>query len=193
MEIKINYKKCNVCGNCTKACTLKAITIINNRIVIDNTKCDLCKSCYDVCSKGVSAVIIVEDIVDINDLIKNKINTHIHNNNTIQEFADKIDKKKYVKDLKANGWGFDVGQFVYKKKFSIEDIKKFNTEIILTASKYGIPLYEVLCSISNDLINIKIIFNMLTSENKAIVKNELADKYKINEKSDTITNELLED
>jgi ferredoxin len=193
MEIKINYKKCTICGNCVKVCQSKAIGIINNKVIVDNTKCDLCKSCIDICKKESSAITILSDVIDINDLIRDKINNHIYNEKSDQLFVEKIDKKKYVNDLKAHGWGFDVGKFVYIKKFSLEDIKKFNIEINLTAKKYNVPIFEVLCSISNDLVNIKTIFNMLNSENKAIVKNELIKKYNINKKPDTITEELFED
>jgi len=193
MEIKINHKKCTACGNCIKVCESKAISIINNRIVVDNMKCEMCKACYGVCKKISSAITIADDVVDINDLIRDKIKNHVHDDSVSQEFIEKIDKKEYIKDLRANGFGFDVEKFIYIKKFSMEDIKKFNTEVVLTASKYGVPLFEVICSISNDLINVKTVFNMLSSENKAIIRNELISKYNTNKKTDTITEELLED
>lgn len=43
-------KECNSCGECTKVCPKKAISLQGNKINIDINKCDLCGACIEKCN-----------------------------------------------------------------------------------------------------------------------------------------------
>jgi len=49
VEIGINRKTCNLCGNCIPACPLHAISLVDGIININRTVCDNCGKCVEVC------------------------------------------------------------------------------------------------------------------------------------------------
>jgi electron transfer flavoprotein alpha subunit len=49
MGIKINYDKCNVCGNCISSCPFGLIDLVDGKIVVKEG-CNLCGACRDACN-----------------------------------------------------------------------------------------------------------------------------------------------
>ncbi len=52
----LNLDKCTSCGLCSKYCPVMAITLHEDKPVIDNNKCIGCLQCYHKCKKGVIAI-----------------------------------------------------------------------------------------------------------------------------------------
>ncbi|WP_288735788.1 4Fe-4S dicluster domain-containing protein [uncultured Parabacteroides sp.] len=47
----IDYKKCNVCGECVDACKVRLLKIVDKRIVITSQiSCSWCGDCADACA-----------------------------------------------------------------------------------------------------------------------------------------------
>jgi len=56
-EIKIDYKKCIVCGKCVESCSMGAIEFFEETIVIaDQRRCSSCFKCEQVCPTGAITV-----------------------------------------------------------------------------------------------------------------------------------------
>jgi len=49
---QINEEKCTGCGACINICPQGAISMANNKAIIDRTKCTECQKCYQVCPEG---------------------------------------------------------------------------------------------------------------------------------------------
>ncbi len=49
MPATVNVETCNGCGECVEACPLDAITLENDKAVIDPDTCSDCGACADVC------------------------------------------------------------------------------------------------------------------------------------------------
>jgi len=49
MTMKINTEKCTGCGACKDACPVAAITIQDNKAVIDWAACMECGACVNAC------------------------------------------------------------------------------------------------------------------------------------------------
>ena len=47
--LNVSQGRCVGCGECVKVCDADAITIINNKAVIDVSKCIECGQCIDAC------------------------------------------------------------------------------------------------------------------------------------------------
>ena len=47
--IKINTETCTSCGGCIDICPATAISMINDKVVIDNDICTECKICVRIC------------------------------------------------------------------------------------------------------------------------------------------------
>ena len=47
--LTVSQGRCVGCGECVKVCDADAITIINNKAVIDVSKCIECAQCIDAC------------------------------------------------------------------------------------------------------------------------------------------------
>jgi hypothetical protein len=116
----------------------------------------------------------IEQEVNINDLIKHKIENHINDD---EKLTNNIDTKQFLLYMKNNG--FNVSNFIYDQKFSYEDILLFNNNIFLASLKFKVPIFELLCKIPDTIIGINGAFNMLDKENKSIVREELSKKYNI--------------
>jgi Fe-S-cluster-containing hydrogenase component 2 len=48
----VNEEKCTGCGLCVNVCPEDAISMVNDKAVIDVNKCSECKGCYHVCPQG---------------------------------------------------------------------------------------------------------------------------------------------
>lgn len=46
----VNTLKCTGCGDCTKVCPTKAITLVNQKAVVDTDKCINCLICVKTCN-----------------------------------------------------------------------------------------------------------------------------------------------
>ena len=47
--IKINTEICTACGGCIDICPATAISMIDDKVVIDNDTCTGCKICVKIC------------------------------------------------------------------------------------------------------------------------------------------------
>jgi len=60
--IKIDPKKCTLCGKCVDVCAKQILKIENNRLIpIDYLECNLCKECVKVCAPEAIHVRHLED------------------------------------------------------------------------------------------------------------------------------------
>jgi ferredoxin len=50
--IRIDEKRCDVCGTCAGVCAADAVTITFDRVDIDHNLCVLCRACISVCPLG---------------------------------------------------------------------------------------------------------------------------------------------
>ena len=48
----IDYEKCQLCGDCLAKCKFKALSIIDDELVLDPMSCDGCGKCLTVCQHG---------------------------------------------------------------------------------------------------------------------------------------------
>ncbi len=48
-NVRVITERCNLCRLCVERCPTKAISVVNDRIVVDSTKCNLCRQCVSVC------------------------------------------------------------------------------------------------------------------------------------------------
>jgi len=67
IEIGINRKKCNLCGNCFSICPVDAISTVNGNVIIDRKKCNKCTKCAEVCHPG--AIQILGRYMSVSDLL----------------------------------------------------------------------------------------------------------------------------
>ncbi|MFH0877701.1 MAG: DUF362 domain-containing protein [Candidatus Omnitrophota bacterium] len=51
-RIRINARRCQVCGLCLKSCPAQAMALESNRVRIDDEKCLRCLCCQEICPKG---------------------------------------------------------------------------------------------------------------------------------------------
>jgi ferredoxin len=49
MPVLVDIEKCTGCGICVPLCSEKAITIIENKAVIEDNSCNECLQCMDEC------------------------------------------------------------------------------------------------------------------------------------------------
>ena len=47
--IRVDEKRCDVCGTCAGVCEVNAILIKRNRVYINHELCVLCRACISVC------------------------------------------------------------------------------------------------------------------------------------------------
>jgi len=53
MEIRIDYEKCISCGKCVEVCTVGAIELFEDTVVVaDSDRCLSCMKCEMVCPVG---------------------------------------------------------------------------------------------------------------------------------------------
>lgn len=61
-QLKINIKRCDVCGKCVEACPKKILVKIDKRIEPRNIyECTLCQDCMDVCPQNPKAIEVAGD------------------------------------------------------------------------------------------------------------------------------------
>ncbi len=52
MVIQVNQESCDGCGICVGACSVGAIQLVDQRIVVDEALCTQCEVCTDACPNG---------------------------------------------------------------------------------------------------------------------------------------------
>ncbi|MBN1694452.1 4Fe-4S binding protein [candidate division WOR-3 bacterium] len=52
MAITINKSKCTGCGECVDTCPVEALSIKNEKAVVDNDECIDCGACVNTCPEG---------------------------------------------------------------------------------------------------------------------------------------------
>ncbi len=59
---------CNDCGDCVDACHVNALSLVDGKIVFDQTNCDQCDACLDACPISANPMVqkySVDEILDI--------------------------------------------------------------------------------------------------------------------------------
>ena len=51
--ISYEFDNCKKCIRCVKACPVDAISIVNEKVTLDNKKCINCGKCIQVCEEKV--------------------------------------------------------------------------------------------------------------------------------------------
>lgn len=64
----IDFEKCQLCGDCLVKCKFKALSIVDDNLVLDSMSCDGCGKCLTVCQHGA---------ININGNIDEKISATI--------------------------------------------------------------------------------------------------------------------
>jgi len=79
MKVKVDYNKCENCGECVEACPFNFRKIVNEKITVDPDRCVGCGRCVKVCPNGAISLDIedpeyikkfidkIESIVDVED------------------------------------------------------------------------------------------------------------------------------
>lgn len=49
MAVKVDAQKCTGCGDCVEVCPLEAISLNNDKAIIDEDACTECGLCVDEC------------------------------------------------------------------------------------------------------------------------------------------------
>jgi ferredoxin len=49
MAIRIDKQECNGCGSCVNACSMEALSLVDNIAVVDPELCVECGVCVDEC------------------------------------------------------------------------------------------------------------------------------------------------
>lgn len=57
--LQINQDLCTGCGLCVDMCAFGALTLKDNKAVVDNSACSLCGACVNVCAQG--AILLADD------------------------------------------------------------------------------------------------------------------------------------
>lgn len=52
MVIRVNQESCDSCGICVDTCSVGAIQLVDQRVVIDEALCTQCEACTDACPNG---------------------------------------------------------------------------------------------------------------------------------------------
>jgi hypothetical protein len=94
------------------------------------------------------------------------------------EFCEKIDEEDFFELIDI--FGIDLSDFL-KKKTSLnqENLKKFNQFIFRCKSKLGIDITSSLIFIEKQYTTFNKLFDLLTEDNKEILRREMSEKYHI--------------
>ena len=57
--LQINQDLCTGCGICVDMCAFGALSIKNNKAIVDEATCSLCGACVNACPKG--AILLVDN------------------------------------------------------------------------------------------------------------------------------------
>ena len=52
MAVIISKEKCTGCGKCVSVCPVDAISMVNDKAVVDDSACADCGACVPACSHG---------------------------------------------------------------------------------------------------------------------------------------------
>lgn len=76
VELKFNFENCTGCGKCTQnICFVNAIHLEDGKIKIDNKKCKICGRCVEICPHNTLKINMADDAVEKNrDCIQTLVN-----------------------------------------------------------------------------------------------------------------------
>ncbi len=77
----IDFEKCQLCGDCLVKCKFKALSIVDDNLVLDSMSCDGCGKCLTVCQHGA---------ININGNIDEKISATIDGVLSKKEYGERI-------------------------------------------------------------------------------------------------------
>ncbi|AFS77700.1 nitroreductase family protein with 4Fe-4S ferredoxin iron-sulfur binding domain [Gottschalkia acidurici 9a] len=106
--IKIDDKKCIVCGQCVKDCFLRDIEIVDNKVQTNNVTCIKCGHCIAVCPTNAVSIdeYNMEEVKDYNkdefSIDSDNLLNFIKFRRTVRQFKNKeVEKEKILKIIEA--------------------------------------------------------------------------------------------
>jgi dissimilatory sulfite reductase (desulfoviridin) alpha/beta subunit len=81
---KVITELCDACGLCIKTCKESAITLVDNKAVVDYEKCNYCGACIQICPTDAK----VADLIGYTIFVGGNVGRHPRFADKIKEFAD---------------------------------------------------------------------------------------------------------
>jgi len=101
-----------------------------------------------------------------------------------------IDEEEFFKIVKSYGLNFAT---FFKKRTNIseENVRKFNELLYVCKTKHGINMYNSLIFVEKNYVTFKKLLELLSRDNKEILVREMAEKYNIKLKKNSLKKYLV--
>jgi len=105
-------------------------------------------------------------------------------------YSDKIDEKDFFKIVKE--FGINLPSF-FKKRTNIseENVRKFNELLYICKTKYGLNIHTTLMFVEKNFVDFKKLLELLSQQNREILVREMAIKYKIKLRKNSLKKYLV--